>query len=318
MKCFNLPGFDDHFPLNMFFLDLYKDHRDWFLDDVKISSVFGNFHFCPWDGGRNFPYYTQRTKEHVQYIRDCYKKHNVPLRFVFTNPEIKEEHLYNRFCNMILKECDDGNNEVCVNSPLMEDYIRTNYPNYKIISSTTKRLATPQQALEEAEKDYYQICFDYDLNKNKEFLQSVPENKREKFEFLANAICPPKCPIRKKHYHWTGKAQLSWLRDKYDMERKCGITEGITHPDILGKRNNLSNEDIDEYYKMGYKYFKLEGRTLGSGQLIGCYLYYLIKPECYFEVISLAATIDGIFVNDANGTLRGELYEPRYYDVAYQ
>ena len=317
MKCFNLPGFNDHFQLNLFMIRLYREHKDWFLDDVKISSIFGNFHFCPWDGGRNFPSYNQCTKEEVIATRDAYNDYGIPLRLVFTNPVLEEKHLHNRFCNMILKELDNGMNEVCVNSPLMENYIRENYPSYKIISSTTKRLTKEADILKELENDnYYQICFDYDVNKNMKLLESIPKEKRDKFEFLSNAICHPGCPIRKQHYAWTGPAQLTFLRDKYDMMHKCTITEGICHPDILGKGNNLSNEDIDKYHKMGYKYFKLEGRTMPSGVMLSSYLYYLIKPECYFEVIAKACEIEGIFVNDSNGFFRGEVSAPRYYHVS--
>ena len=59
MKCFNVPGPQDHAPLNDFILSLMKEHlKEAFYPDVKISSVFGNFHYCIWDGGRNFLRYT--------------------------------------------------------------------------------------------------------------------------------------------------------------------------------------------------------------------------------------------------------------------
>jgi collagenase-like PrtC family protease len=208
---------------------------------------------------------------------------------------------------MILKTLDNGMNEVCVNSELMEQYIRENYPSYKIISSTTKRLASANQAISELKKDYFQVCLDYDLNHNIEFLQSIPKEDRSKVEFLTNAICRPKCPIRKQHYLYTGKAQKTWLREKYDVLPGCNIEHNVTHPSKLGKENNLSLEKIDEYNKMGFKYFKLEGRTLPSSTVFGCYLYYFIKPEAYFEVIAMASTQIGIFVNDPNGFVKGEV-----------
>lgn len=307
MKYFNIPGIYDHLELNLFIIQLQRTNPEFFYPDVKISSVFGNFHYCPWDGGRNFLYYSQQTKEDIQRISKIYNDCGIPLRLVFTNPAIQLDDLDNRYCNMILRELNNGMNEVCVNSDLMENYIRENYPDYKIISSTTKRITSPSEALKEIEKDYFQICLDYDLNHNIEFLESIPKENRNKIEFLSNAICRPGCPIRKQHYFYTGASQRTWLKEKYDIHPGCNIKENVTHPSKLGKENNLSLEDIEKYNKMGFKYFKLEGRTLPSATVLGCYLYYFVKPEAYFEVMTLAADRIGIFVNDPNGHFHGNI-----------
>ncbi len=301
MKCFNIPGPFDHFALNMFLLTcMTETHKEAFYPNIKVSSVFGNFHFCIWDGGRNFERYTQLCEENIIDIADKYKHFEVPIRLIFTNPEVEEKHLHNRYCNMILDILNTGKNEIVVNSPLLEDYLRNKYPNYKYVSSTTKRIISPDKFLEELNNDkYYQVCLDYDLNKNKELINSIPKELRNKCEFLINAICPPHCPVRKRHYSVTGKSQLSFLRDKYILYN-CGIKENITHPSILGKGNNFTLEEIDEYNKLGYKYFKLEGRTLNSPEILAQYLYYMVKPEWYWEIMVRASYWEGIFYNDAN------------------
>lgn len=282
---YNLPGFYDHFLLNKFFIELYNKNPEVFLPGVKISSVYGNFPFTSWDGGRCFNHYKQLNKEAIIEIYSFYHMHNIPLRFIFTNPELKEEHLYNRFENLILKICDNGNNEVCLNSPILEEYIRTNYPSYKIISSTTKCLKL-EDLKNELKKDYYQICLDYNLNKNIQFLDSLTAEEKNKSEFLVNAICPPGCKFRKQHYSENGKTLLSF--NDYDyrwkMDGNCGISQTINHPTVLGKRNNLSIEEVIEYSKKGFSNFKLEGRTLDDCIMATNYIYYMIKPEWYFFV----------------------------------
>ena len=314
-KCFNIPGFNDHLTLNLFLLDNYVSNREMFYDDVEISSVFGNFHFCVWDGGRNFFRYTQCTKEEIEYVRDAYASREIPIRFIFTNPAIKEEHLDDRFGNLVLTLCEHERNEIVVNSPLMENYIRENYPKYKIISSTTKRILGHDAFLEELNKDYYQVCLDYDLNHDMELLNKIPMELRGKCEFLSNAICPPGCKWRKFHYNATGLSQLSYLRDTYDLQGRCQIFHSSCHPSVLGQGNNLSLEDIEKYSKMGYKYFKLEGRTLPSSTMVAQYMYYLIKPEWHYAFLSAAAETPGIFVNDKNSDLVGDLYQPKGYLV---
>jgi hypothetical protein len=78
----------------------------------------------------------------------------------------------------------------------------------------------------------------------------------------------------------------------------CGIKESSVHPDILGKGNNLTPEEIRYYYdKYGFNHFKIEGRTLESIDVLCMELYYLIKPEWYFHCLREASGYEGIYVN---------------------
>lgn len=287
---FNLPGFYEHFSLNIFFIKNLEKHPEWFYPDIKIHSVYGNFPYCTWDGGRIFgSNITHATKEEIKLLYDFFQEHNVALRFIFTNPVLQPQHLHQHFENLILSNCYSLKNEIVVNNPLIEEYLKHNYPNYKIISSTTKRL-NKEQFLKELDKDYFQICLDYDLNKDLDFLNSIPEYKRDKIEFLVNAICPPNCKFRKQHYIENGKKVLSY--DSYDysdkIHNRCGIEHNINHPAVLTQGNNLSIQEIYQYYQNGFVNFKLEGRTLPDSTLFVNYLYYLIQPAFKYEVLDNA------------------------------
>ena len=297
---FNLPGLYEHFELNSFFLHYYTIHPEYFNPGVKIASVFGNFPYCTWDGGRNFIYYDQVTKEKIIDVKNMYNSYHVNPRFVFTNPVLEERDLHDRFCNTILNLFPEDNNEIVVNSELLKTYLQENYPNFKLISSTTKCITNLDKALEEiANPDYYQVCIDYNLNKNIEFLESIPKELRSKVEILVNAICPPGCPHRKLHYSETGQAHLTYLKDRYSVAHECKIDQELNHPKRLGQGNNLSFEEIKEYHKMGFQHFKLEGRTLPSGTMFANYLYYLIKPEYHFFLIETAIKKQ-LFLNTYN------------------
>lgn len=290
---FNLPGLYELKDLNFFFLSLYEKHREYFYDDIIISSIFGNFPYCIWDGGRVFTSYKQSTKEEIKDILDTYQSYQVKPRFIFTNTIITEKDLDDRFCNLVLKLAESYSGEIVVNSDLMKNYLQKNYPSYKLISSTTKCLSNEKKALEEIHNsDFYQICLDYNLNKNLDFLNKIPNDEKYKVELLVNAICPPNCPFRKLHYTENSKSNLSYFKYDYSMINKCQIRESLNHPSLLGKGNNLSIEDIQNYYKMGFKHFKLEGRTLHPATMLSNYLYYLIKPEYYFLVNEIAIKTD--------------------------
>ena len=68
------------------------------------------------------------------------------------------------YCNLIMRLADNGMNQVLVNSPVVEQYIRDNYPSFPLISSTTKRITDTKELISELGKDYRLVVLDYDLN----------------------------------------------------------------------------------------------------------------------------------------------------------
>lgn len=282
---FMIPGLYEHHKVLFDFLLMKQKHPEYFLDNVNIGAVYGNFQFCIWDGGRIFQKYTHTSKEKILFIKEQYNEvFHVPMRFVFTNTEIEEKHCYDRFCNMVLKECENDMNEIVVNSPILEAYIRKNYPKYKIISSTTKCLSKIEDFKAEiSNKNYKYVCLDYNLNKNEEMLKTLSLEEKERCEFLVNAICPPSCPSRKEHYKLNSLFYLSYGRPY--RTRTCGIKTNTLYPNLHFK-NNLSPNECQNYSKKGFNNFKLEGRTLSQTELICNLVKYMIKPEYQLYVIT--------------------------------
>ena len=284
---FMLPGLNEQSELNFKFLNLKLQHPEYFNDNININAVYGNFQFCIWDGGRIFTSYRQNTKEEIETIVNTYnKKYNTPVRFVFTNNQLTKKDCYDRFCNIILELSENNINEVVVNSPILQEYIEKTYPKYKFISSTTKCLTNPEDSLKEIMNEkYFLTCLDYNLNKNKSYLDSIPLEYRSKVEILINAICPPGCPNRKEHYKLNSLFSLSYGK-RYKVNN-CQIKENTLFPN-LNKANNLTPDEIyNEYYPKGFQYFKIEGRTLSTVENALNYVKYMIKPEYQFYVIQL-------------------------------
>lgn len=281
---FILPGMYEHHELNFRFLQCLKSHPEWFYENVRVGAVYGNFQFCIFDGGRIFARYKHTCREDVEKIVKIYNDFGVPVRLVFTNPEIQEKHFKNRFGQMILDVCHNGKNEIVVNNEQFEAYLREHYPNFSYISSTTKCLNTPSQFMEEIQNDYKMICLDYNLNKNWKMLDSIPEEQRDKCEFLINAICPPGCPNRKEHYRLNGLFSLTYGRSYATQD--CPIKFNTLHPTQCNNRNNMTPQEIyEKYLPNGFVNFKIEGRTLPKIENICNYVKYMVKPEYQLYVI---------------------------------
>lgn len=285
---FIIPGLYEHCDLNFRLLGLMRDHPECFRDNVKVSAVYGSFQFSIFDGGRSFTNYRFCNREEIEKIIYQYNEvFNVPVRLICTNNQLEPKHYTDRFNNLIFSLCDNGMNEVTVSDNGLGDYIQEHYPTLKLISSTTKCITNTNQLQNELHDDSYtMVCLDYNLNHHKKFLEGLSEEEKAKCEFLCNAICPTACPSRKKHYQLNSLFSLSYGKP-YRLE-PCNITDNTLHPTTCISANNISPDEIYDYYvPNGFNLFKLEGRTLSGLENACNYVRYMCKPEWQMWVLSI-------------------------------
>lgn len=282
---FHIPDFINHCRLNLLLLSLMQQHPEYFRDGVKIASVFGAFPPSLWNGGRNTVGVVD--DEIIKQVTKAFNSRGVPLRFTFTNPLIEEKHLGDPFCNKVMRMCDNGLNEVIVMSPILEEYIRKNYPSYRITSSTCKEIRNADDLSAELEKDYHYVVLDYNWNNDLGFLETLPH--KEKCELLINACCVPNCPRRGEHYRSIGETQIKYAEymKTPPMMRKPTHFEDFKCPSMLRHIYEITDLPthispdaiVEKYVPMGYNQFKIEGRTVPDIALAENYIYYMIKPE---------------------------------------
>lgn len=283
---FHIPDFMNHLYLNLLLINDIKLHPECWHDDIKIASIFGNFCGSVWNGGRYLGGSTDPRA--IAAITKTINDLGVPLRFTFTNPLITKEHLGDGFGNSLLRLANNGMNEVIVMSPILEEYIRKNYPDYKITSSTCKQIEDIGAVKEELGKDYKYVVLDYNFNNKFDLLGQIPEQSREKCEILVNACCQPNCPRRGEHYRQIGREQIrEWEYKKNKLNRVPFHAEEFRCPSmnldlyhITKHSTHVSPEAIyEKYVPMGFVNFKIEGRTAPDTNLLETYIYYMSKPE---------------------------------------
>ena len=286
---FHLPDFSGNFKLNLLFADMLENRPDFFREGVEIASFYGVFPPCLWNGGRTQGGFTD--KNFIKAVIKTFNDRGIPLRYTFTNMMLEKKHLSDDRCNMILNLSNNGLNEAIVASPVLEEYIRRNFPKFKLTSSTCKRLNTEEALLAELENDYSIVVIDYDLNNKFDILERLPRKKD--IEFLVNACCEPECPRRLEHYKSIGEQQIAYCAhikkyptlpfdiEKHDPQnfRSCPFSQrGIF--DIRGLKTHISPDDIwEKYVPMGFEQFKIEGRTASPLNVAETYMYYMAKPE---------------------------------------
>ena len=270
----HLPGLCYFRLMNQVLINLMKKYPESFRDGYRIGSVYGTFPGAIWNGGRTV--FGVTSKGDIGKIITAYNSKGVPVRFTWTNSLLEKEHITDTYCNLIMKMADNGMNQVLVNREVLEDYIRSEYPGFKIISSTTKRMLDLGTLQEEIEKDYFLVVLDYDLNHNEEVLSALQPHA-DKVEILVNEICYPGCKMRQEHYRNQSQAQL-----EYDPQLPFKCPNNSTprvFAECMKRPSFISNEEIESYIERGYVNFKIVGRGLPADFVKDSYLYFLVKDD---------------------------------------
>ncbi|MGN0648376.1 MAG: hypothetical protein ACI4J3_07095 [Oscillospiraceae bacterium] len=289
---FHLPGFTRNYHLNMLLLQLMDAYPDAFRDDVEIASFYGDFPPALWNGGRCMGgIYSEET---MKFVIQSLNDRGISLRYTFTNPLINQSHLKDKHCNraLALAQRDDKLNGVIVVSPVLEKYIRKQYPNYQFISSTCKQLTDMDALKAELEKDYALVVLDYNWNNQWDKLEKMPH--KDRIELLVNAVCPPNCQRRKAHYQHLARTQMLYCEhlQRYGTSVPFRNPENFVCPHANEHHYNttkfsthITPDDLfTRYVDMGYRNFKIEGRAANLFNVMEAYMYYLVKPERRDEI----------------------------------
>lgn len=279
---FYLPDFYNKYKLNMKIVELLQEHPEYFYDNVQIGGIYGTFPGAIWNGGREMLGIT--TSSNIKQIIQDFNNINIPLCFTFSNTLIQNYHLYDTYCNIIMNIADNNFNEVIINSPLLESYLREMYPNFKYTFSTTK-CERDIFKINNACKKYDKVVLDYRDNNNFDFLNLIED--KSKIELLINSYCDPNCQLREKHYEILSLGQLTFDIIQHDIINNCP-TQNRNFLDTLTFDSVIKNKDLyNIYYNTGFNHFKIEGRLVNNTNVIESYLYYLIKPDYILLVRSI-------------------------------
>ena len=307
---FHIPDFSGNWRMNLYIIDLLAKHPEYFYDGVRIASSYGCFPPSLWNGGRTAVGTIEPPM--VPFLIKEYNKRGVPVRFTYTNPCVTKEHLSDKFCNYVTKMAENGLNEIIVNVPVLEEYIRKTYPKYPLISSTVKQIENLSQLKAELEKDYKLVVLDYNWNNRFDVLEELPH--KDKIELLVNAYCTPACKRRKDHYKFLGNLQIAKSYEAFEpakIKNKNFLNKEFPCPnmnmcfmDTIDYSTHISAKDIyEKYVPMGYSNFKIEGRLMNAVYILESYMYYLIKPECRDKVRN--HTLKDLLVPKAEKRLHG-------------
>lgn len=280
---YHLPGLFEFYELYRMFLPLFSEHRDWFYDWCEIGSVYGAPADCVWGGGR-----VGYGEDDPRDVLALMEEYGISSRLTFSNSLLREEHLSDCRCNelcALFERSRGAENGVIVHSDLLLRYLRERYPGLYLVSSTTKVITDFDLFRSELEREEFRyVVPDFRLNPALGMLEELPQELKDKTEFLVNECCDFGCRERKACYENVSRKNLG----EDCPDHVCAspfsaggyrFSEAMENPGFIG------TEDIlDTYLPMGFSHFKIEGRSLGSAMILEFILYYMTEPEYRLKV----------------------------------
>lgn len=281
---YHLPGLFEFYELYKVFLPLFYENRDWFYDWCDIGSIYGAPADCVWGGGR-----VGFGDDNPEEVFALMGKYGISSRLTFSNSLLGEEHLSDHKCNGLCKIMENGTgcseNGVIVHSDLLADYLKSNYPELYLISSTTKVITDFDEFVKELNREEFRyIVPDFRLNRAFDKLGTLSETQKNKVEFLCNECCYFGCTDRKACYENVSKKVLG-IDCEDHVCKAPESNEGYVFSKAMQNKGFIGIDDIkDTYLSMGFSNFKIEGRSLGSALVLEFLLYYMTKPEFQLNV----------------------------------
>jgi len=280
---YHLPGLFEFIELYRVFLPLFRAHREYFYDWCEIGSIYGAPADCLWGGGR-VGFGEAKPRDVAALTRE----YGVSARLTFSNALLGQEHLSDRKCNALCALFEKNGpvqSGVILHSDLLLDYLRRRYPGLYFVSSTTKVLRAFEQLQAELDRPEFRFVVpDFRLNRERERLLALPEDRKQKVEFLCNECCWFDCPERRACYENVSRKNLGEACPDHVCASPTA-RRGYRFSDAMRNPGFVSLGDIQNVWlPNGFSHFKLEGRGLGSAVVLEMLIYYMTRPERQLEV----------------------------------
>lgn len=247
--------------------NFYSILKYYAMDNTNLI-VYGCPNMCTWNGGRylNSPMYSIEEIELM--FLSLINILDIDIQITFTNTLLNENDMYDRLGNAILNICSKLNDhiEILVASPILEKYIRDNYPELKIARSIIRNTLPVNQELNGT---YSTIVLPTQYNYSFDIIKKIAS--KCSLEILCDETCSINCKYRKEHYESYNKKQLYKKLDNNTSFQRCLYKETLLS-------SQIHPEKINNYISLGVKHFKLSGRE-DIKKLIDSCAKYIVMPD---------------------------------------
>ncbi len=280
---YTIPGMTEFPDICLLFCGLWRKQPDMFFPDVTIESVYGGFPSSRLGGGRNNAG-PQMEAAQVSEMIGRYNELGIGCNATFTSQHASCADLAEGGYERMLLEAlaaGQGNGAILWSDELAA-CVHRDFPSLALVASTTKEL--PDVAQTEALLGLYdRAVLEYNIVHDPAELARI--TRPEGLEIMVNEYCTLHCPHRREHYADVSLCQhegrVSSFACRHDPAPQAyGFMQGLVDGEVF-----LKNAEMRAIAKeRGVEHFKIVGRGLERYDVVDALLYYLVQPDCWYEV----------------------------------
>ena len=216
-----------------------------------------------------------------------YNAANVGVYLTFSRTDIINDDLTDAYCNDLLELLNSNPiNGVILSSDILYNHIKKNFQNLKLTASILKATAEGAGSIDyylKQEDRFDRVVLHPDDIFNKKILEALSPDK---FEIIVNENCLRDCKVRQQHYNLLGQIDqnpddvILHRRIEQFSQTKCKsepTSRQIKYPFV--RNCNLTIDELAYIYDMGYRQFKLQGRTDNPHQFVYDICRYILEPD---------------------------------------
>lgn len=256
--------------------------------NTNIHGVYGSFNNIIWNGGRTIDNGINNIYQ-ISQVLNSINSHDMICKFVFTNCLLEKKHLQDKYCNQVLDLIAETNNEIVINSPILEDYIRNKYPSIGLTSSITKGLDynTYKTAIQ---KDYKNVVV-YPRRNILKDIEQLNAGDKAKIELMINNDGCGYCKMEQQHYRNESYNNLYGTSNTFVCYQF--LPNFKKYKEILAVPLDEQLFNNYEYFQdLGISCYKVQGRGALLDRLLIDYLDILFFPGIRNEIYNNSQQFD--------------------------
>jgi hypothetical protein len=255
-----------------------------------------------WNGGR----FARRgfNKADLSATLDNLYSWGVGCFLTFTNQLLEAGDLDDADCNCLLESIArrPDLNGVIVNSELLSEYIARRHPGLRQVASVTKVVAEGGRGNASYYNDLGKRFFRYVVHaEDCQDARLLDQLDRTKAEILLNENCLRGCPRRARHFEaiarmhkflgdrqvvvagGPGDTLLERRAVEQELDQFLAVCPAMPFSRQIGKRqrnSHLTRNEIKSLYNMGFRHFKIQGRSDHPLYFAYDLTRYTLEPDC--------------------------------------
>ena len=244
------------------------------LTGLPVHDLYGQVDWSPAGGGR--PRYIQRHVQprkataHIRAIRD----RGWGFTILLNAPCLDNREFVRSFRQRIMDHVawarDAGATGITITVPLLAEAIKARFPELRIKVSVIAHVGTVARAREWARLGIDEIAVDFNVNRDLGRLAALRRAVDCELTLLVNDLCLLDCPFRHYHYNMVGHASQEGHDSDGFVVDYCFLRchrRKVLDPVELLRSPWIRPEDLGAYEAIGFRRFKLAGRTKSTQQI---------------------------------------------------